>query len=245
MIKEAMEHISALNAIDVKEIAGRQYVRAGQRVERLKQPDQHPIDPLQFATLTGLVDFIANGTDAIDRYKVALHVFDYNRVDLIGPIDPDNDNTRFCYARAECQKNAFRFGQWMAIEDFIINLQTNFDNTLGGDVEGIIDLVGHIASEHIQTHEDKGFAQTIQVKTGLTTKSKVTVQNPVTVYPWRTFTEIKQPATLAVLRFAEKNGQPHVALFESAGDLWRLEAIKSIKDWLKKNEQLSTVSIFA
>lgn len=238
MIEKAINRVLQFAQIEKIDIDGLNYVRADQDVVRLKRPDQKPIKPLIFHTLTGLSDYVEKNIDAIGPTGLTLHVQDYDEVKLIGPIDPLNDNERFCYAAATSDKKTFRFGQWLPIEDFIINLQTcfSFETNEGGDAWSIIDLVGKIASEHIRENKDNGFTQTVQVKTGLTTRSEVAVENPVDLYPWRTFAEIEQPLTRAILRFKEScEGLPTVALFEPISDQWRLDAIQKIKTWLQKH----------
>lgn len=244
MIEQAIDRVLQLAQIEKKEIDGLIYVRADQNVVRLKRPDQAQIKPLVFNTLTGLSDYIAANIDSLSPTGLTLHVEDFDEISLIGPIDPQNDNERACYATAVSDKKFFRFGQWQPIEDFIINLQTcfAFEPNEGGDAWSIIDLVGKIASEHIRESKDNGFTQTVQVKTGLTTRSEVTVKNPVELYPWRTFAEIEQPLTRAILRFKEsREGLPTVALFEPISNQWRLDAIQSIKTWLQNHIEFMPV----
>lgn len=208
----------------------------------MQRPEDHHVKALQFTTLSGLVDYLFCSIDPIERTKLFFHVVNYNRVELLGAFQPHNDNTRFCYAVATCQKNTFTFNQYMAVEEFIVCMQTDFDQNQ--ESEAIINLVGNIVSERVKTHEDNGFAQSVQVRTGLTTKSQVVIENPVALHPWRTFTEINQPQIHAVLRF--KEGADHqlmVALFDSACEWWRRDAIKAIKEWLV--DQVETVPVLA
>lgn len=231
MITEAIDKIIDLEKIDLATIRDQTYVKANQNIKRLKRPEEHIVTPLAFRTLTGLVDYFNCEIDALDRQKLLFHVADYNQVNLIGNLQPSNENTRFFYAGAACMKTTFKFNQWHNVEEFIISMQTSFD--MNEEAEAIINLVGKIVSEHVKTNEDNGFAQSVQVRTGLTTRSEVQVQNPVKLFPWRTFVEIDQPLTLAVLRFRELQGnQLQVALFDSACEWWRREAILSIKKWL-------------
>lgn len=45
--------------------------------------------------------------------------------------------------------------------------------------------------------------------------------------------EVEQPASTFVFRIkGAKDMPPHCALFEADGRMWRLEAIKNIKEWL-------------
>lgn len=231
MITEAIEKIMSLEKIDMVTIRDQNYVKAKDGITRLKKPEDHAIKPLVFHTLSGLVDYLDCEIDPLERHKLIFQVQDYNLVYLLGNLQPHNENNRFVFATAQCIKNTFKFNQWHLVEEFIISMQTSFEPSV--QTEAIINLVGKIVSEHVKTTEDNGFAQTVQIRTGLTTKAEVQVQNPVSVHPWRTFTEIDQPETLAVLRFRKvKDDQLQVALFDSACEWWRRYAIMSIKHWL-------------
>jgi hypothetical protein len=253
MIKEAIDRILSLAPIQVETIKGQWFVKEGQKIERLKMSDEQAPEALVFNTLTGLADYVALNPDALPIGDLVAHVVDFNRVDLIGPLQSDNDNNRFVFAQAKSDlyRTAFAFGKWFPSEDFIIQLGSKFCRSAegengGDDTDKIVEMVSKIASERLKTLTDSGFAQVVQVKTGLTMLSSVKVQNPVIVRPYRTFREINQPQTLALLRFAEplkdnekntsdKPQLPSAALFESGGEAWKLEAIASIEDWLAEH----------
>lgn len=236
MIKEGIDKVLSLAGIQSIEIGTDTYVKGNQNVTRLVRPEEKPPDFLHFSTLTGFADYIESNPDRLDPKSMIIHVADFDHVELLGPLQPTNDQSRFMYAKARSTRRPFAFGQWMKMEDFIIALQSDFyrPEDVPDDSEAIIDLLGKVASETIKTNEDDGFSQTIQIRSGLTTKENVTVENPVRVHPWRTFGELSQPRTLAVLRFRQiGDGVPSVALFESGGESWRLEAIEAIQDWLR------------
>jgi hypothetical protein len=246
MMTEAIDKILSLSAIQVQQIGGLDYVKRGQEVIRLKKPEH--INPLAlvFNTLAGLVDYIKSNPDDLDLAKLVFHVSDFDRVDLLGPLQDFNDNIRFCYASAVMTRPGFPFGQWFQLEECIIRLQTEFvhDPELKADTETIIEHMGKVANEKLTTHTDDGVTQTIQVRSGLTTLSGVRVANPVLVYPWRTFREVKQPGIVAVLRYRQSGeGKPLAALFESDGGGWRLDAIEAIANWLK--DLLPTIKVLA
>lgn len=236
MITEAIDKILSLADVRTLRIGENTYVKSDQQIRRLIRPEDAPPKPIVFKTLTGFADYIEANPDGLDIEKTIIHVSDFNRVHLIGPMQPENENARFVYAMASDSRRVFPFRQWFPIEDFIIALQSDFSRVpdFPDDADDIIHLVGTIASEHVKTQEDDGFTQRVQIQSGLTTKSEVKVENPVYVRPWRTFGEILQPGTPAILRFQNRvNGPPHVALFDSGGEDWRLKAIALIKTWLE------------
>jgi hypothetical protein len=237
MIAEAIKEVLALAPIQHIAIDGQEYVKQDQGIIRLKKPDETIPKVLTFTTLGGLAEYVDANPDALEMDRLFLHVAGFNRVELVGPLQQANDNCRFVYAIATAEDTAgnFKFGQWLDLEDLIIRLQTDFARYHGieDDTEAMIEMLGKVANEKLQTNTDNGFSQTIQVRSGLTTLSSVKVENPVRVRPWRTFAEIEQPEVLAVLRFRPTgDGKPTGALFESGGGTWKLLAIKHIAKWL-------------
>lgn len=85
--------------------------------------------------------------------------------------------------------------------------------------------------------------QTTTVKSGVASLAKATAPNPVTLRPYRTFTEVAQPSSQFVLRI---NKEAELALFEADGGKWKLEAIKNIADYLKAGlEDQDNITILA
>ena len=90
---------------------------------------------------------------------------------------------------------------------------------------------------------DNGINQTTTVKSGVASLAKATAPNPVTLRPYRTFTEVVQPSSQFVLRI---NKDAELALFEADGGKWKLEAIKNIADYLKTGlEDQDNITILA
>ena len=81
------------------------------------------------------------------------------------------------------------------------------------------------------------------MKSGVASLAKATAPNPVTLRPYRTFTEVAQPSSQFVLRI---NKDAELALFEADGGKWKLEAIKNIADYLKTGlEDQDNITILA
>ena len=81
------------------------------------------------------------------------------------------------------------------------------------------------------------------VKTGLASKSDAIIPSPVTLKPYRTFTEVEQPESQFVFRMKEdKYDGVQCALFEADGGAWKLHAMESIQEYLE--EQLKGVDGF-
>lgn len=67
------------------------------------------------------------------------------------------------------------------------------------------------------------------------------VPNPVTLVPYRTFLEVKQPPSEFVFRIRDDRGEPVFKIVEAEGGLWRNEAMNNIKQYLIENLQNDSV----
>lgn len=235
-LSDFVEKILSLGEIRTKEIDGRIY--SEERLGCLHAPENTPPAELQFKTLLGLTGYLTENIDAVSHGLndgVFLHVFDFNQVDLHGNLKPEADNRRFQYAQANLHAESFRFGQWYDLETFIIAIQSMF--VADESTEALLSVIGHLANEVIVEHKDEGFGQSVQVKTGITTKSQVKIVNPMTLRPYRTFREVEQPESQFIFRLRKKESM-QCALFEADGGKWKLDAITNIKRWLE--DKLST-----
>ena len=190
-------------------------------------------DALIISTLTGIVDFI-NGIDGITADKAMIHVASETNVMLVGAIASSFRN-RDTYAHAKYTNPTFKFGNWMELESFIINIQTGF---VQDDMTAtILKVVGNLKDETITNFSDDGKTQAVTAKTGISMVQKVAVPSPITLRPFRTFMEVDQPASSFIFRMKQQgNGQPPAcALFEADGKAWELEAMQRIKKWLEEN----------
>ena len=126
------------------------------------------------------------------------------------------------------------FGNYQKHEDALIYLRTRYVQDEG--VKSILDVVGNIANEEVQSVSDDGFAQQVTQKAGIQRLEKTTVPNPVKLVPFRTFREVDQPQSEFLIRMkgAEAGTPPMLAVFETDGGAWRQAAVESIKTYLVK-----------
>lgn len=228
MIKEAIEKILALDEIRTVEEDGRLYVRDADDLERLKRPDEYHPTPLKVGNLHSVVQYLTLNPDGLDVESLTIHVLDPYTVELIGPLQNDNDNTRFIYLAAKAKPNAFKFNRYLELEDFVLSLQASFRPS--EEMAAVVHMLANLANETIRQNLDDGFSQSLQIKTGLTTKAEVQVKNPLCLVPLRTFREVEQPAGQFLLRLRDQGGggPPLVSLTIADGDAWELEAIEAI-----------------
>jgi len=233
MLSNLVDKILSLGKMETMEIGKRTYSK--DKLTVIKPSEFTSPTPLDFKTLAGMRDFIIA---ELPEEKLIIAVESFEKVSLYGQIQPKNDNKRFCYATSQLLTMGYGFGDWYILEDFIVALLSQFKTS--EKTTDLLSYVSKMADEHVVESTDGGFSQTIQIKTGLTTKSQVTITNPIKLKPYRTFREVDQPESNCIFRTQKSTAGPKCVLFTSDGDAWKLEAVKNIKDWFKKETSVST-----
>lgn len=82
---------------------------------------------------------------------------------------------------------------------------------------------------------DDGVTQKTTIKQGIASKADVLVPNPVTLIPYRTFLEVKQPESEFVFRIKDAGGTPVFKIVEAEGGLWKNVTMKEIRDYFVRN----------
>jgi hypothetical protein len=234
-----IQESAAPNEIDYQ---GRKYVDKGMTA----LPLDITASPLNTETLTSIVDYIKSNTDRnaipIENGAFVIHVADYNAVELYKELNADKKRDHLISASIE--KCRFQFGQFMPIENFIINLQSAFvqdENT-----KSLLEFVGSVKDDTSVSQEDDGITQKVTAKTGISIAKTVKAPNPVYLCPFRTFTEIEQPQSAFVFRVRkDERAGVTAALFGADGDAWKHEAILSVKSYLAEELDGQPVIILA
>lgn len=233
MIKEAINRILELSAPSEIDYAGAKFV--DKKMERL--PKCQLACALPVNTLSAIVEYIKRGADkeALGvRQRFVIHVKDYNSVSLYRELNEDKGREELL--RAEISNSSFPFGRFLDMETFIINLQANFVQSDSRD--SLVRLAGNIVSDSGVSQADDGISQQVTVRNGISLVGNEKVPNPITLSPYRTFTEIGQPASSFVFRLRkERDESASMALFEADGEAWKRTAILSIAEWF--SERLS------
>lgn len=231
MLKEFVEKILSLSAVEILEISGSPYSTHALHPV-MKTPE--PVTKLCMNTLAGMIDYLEANIDDILLSSTMIVVNNYDSVSLCSDFMGDH-NRRQHYMQCESDgimTNSFRFGQQYAIKDFIINLQSSFVEN--DDSAKLLDLVSNIKVSEKEEYVDTGHTQKVTTAKGATLVDSITVPNPVHLKPYRTFLEVEQPESPFVFRLhSNGTGQPPAcSLHEASGGLWKLNAIASIKAWL-------------
>ncbi len=201
-------------------------------VQELKRVTPPVAKALTIQTLTGFRDLIEKeiGTEG----NIA-HIVSPDEVRLFAELD-NTYRRREQFGVATCTGlfDVCPFGRYMALEPFLIGLQSRFVRT--PELAEVVKLLGTIEEGAVRTHDDDGFTQNVTVKQGITRRAEASVPSPVTLRPYRTFPELEQPESAFILRLQPGGDEmPQVALFEADGGAWKLAAIQTIRAWLEKN----------
>lgn len=237
MLKEFLNRLLELKRPETVEIDGRPYTTS--QLHPIKDPMPAEIE---VHTLSGLASYINDHpADLPPATELMLSVISPVRIELLSHGGGYFEQRRSC-AVATFLPDEFPFGRYMPQEEFIIALMTRFVRTKM--VEDIMAVAGNLSSDTSLAVEDDGFTQRLNVKSGVSRKSEVIIENPVTLQPYRTFVEVDQPECQLVLRFKkDRDGVPQCALFEADGGQWKNIAANNIADWLR--EQVPGVSVLA
>jgi hypothetical protein len=218
MLKEALQYLIGLGNQEITEINGQKY--SNHSLSLIKQPTPSTII---VRSLSGFVDYLKSDYDGPGNLMV--HVESPTKVSAFSSFNSDEE--RKTYVTAAALLPDIRFGSWTKVEEFNIMLQSLF--VPSEDRAALLKVVGNVKEDAVQNISDDGVTQQVTAKTGVATVASVSVPNPVTLFPYRTFVEVKQPESLFVFRM--QTG-PAAALFEADGGAWKVEAMDTIKGYL-------------
>ena len=233
MIQQALEYLFGLGLKDAEapmtvDIDGRKFWRSTGR--EVKNDASWPM--LAVDTLAGLVECYNDiGSTSL------FHVVNSRVVALVSlPVETGTDMERILYAKAEAPRVAqFRTGEYLPHEDFCIEAQAKFQWTT--ELAEMLSFVSGMQEDAAQTVNDDGVAQVVTVRRGVTSLQTERVKNPVTLMPRTTFEELFQPEHTYILRLKGGGDKsvPQVGLFAVDSSRPKLDAITSIKAWLRDN----------
>lgn len=225
MIKEALQYIVGLSEPKINEVDGEKY--SDKPLHRICHNPK--ATAIELTTLCSLVDYIKSKSDAMEE-KMIVHVVSPTKVKLYSNLDLDRVREYMVEVNAELPQ--FPFNKFVDHENFIIGVQSKFIPNNDSDL--LLKFAGTVEGGTIADYGDDGVSQKATVKTGLASKSDAIIPSPVTLKPYRTFTEVEQPESQFVFRMKEdKYDGVQCALFEADGGAWRLNAMANIKEYLE------------
>lgn len=217
MIKEALEFLLSLHNVETFNFNGHDYT--SRQLARVKEDE-----PTVFSTktLASLVELILKEHTHGSLNDLIIHVESPTKVNVHTTLRGHLD--RFSLYSAVAELPQTRLGSFLDLEEMNIMLKSTFVETEIRDK--LIQLLGNIQEENVQTTTDDGFSQKVVAKTGIATVGNVVLPPIVKLTPFRTFIEVEQPGSEFLLRL--RNGG-QAALFEADGGAWKMAARKNIK----------------
>jgi len=224
--KETIDRILELARPETVKVDGREYSTSGLNAMKVPTPAA-----LQVHTLTALVDYLQSKIDPLYPSNTMVHVADHAQVRLLSALDGPFVQ-RHEYLSATPTMEPFKFGQFMGVEEFIIGVSARFQET--EHREQIVKMVSSLKTGLEISLDDDGISQKATAQSGVSLSREIKLPRLVALRPYRTFPEIElQPESEFVFRIrGDEKTMPSAALFEADGGKWKLEAIKSIREWL-------------
>ena len=223
MIKAAIEKILEMAMPNELELHGKLYTD-----KRLYPVPVPRAETLEFKSLLGLCDTIKAELSESNT-NIIVRVTSASRVDVYtSPYGNDNQRTYLYSCKA--QLPVHEFGRFISLESMIIALRSKYVRT--GILDEHVQLLGSIFEESSVTTLDDGISQSAVVKKGVALKANRTINPIVRLVPYRTFSEVEQPASDFLFRLKEGG---MAALFEADGGAWEIEARHNIAEFLRAN----------
>lgn len=220
LTKEAMKYLADTNKAEmIEDKDGVEYILKG--YERVHLDKARAIET---HTLDSVIEYLNSDIDGVG--PLIVHVLHPTRVCVISSLL--DDKGRHVLMEANAFTNRLDL-DWQSVERFNLMLQANF--VANEDKNTLLAYIGNLRDENVKNFSDDGVSQTVTVKTGVATVSEAILPNPVMLAPYRTFAEIEQPESTFIFRMREGG---MATLVESDGNLWKLEAIKKIKDYISE-----------
>jgi hypothetical protein len=222
-----------LSRPEVVEIDDRAYLLQG----RDPAIDVYP-STLKINNLSGIVDYCSEAPEEIENFLI--HVRDFDQVSVYMPMFGPF-NTRPELIRAAARTTGFNFGRQYDYEDFVIAMHTNF--VPNEDRDYVLKFIGSVRVDASSKIDDDGISQTLTAKQGASSLVKdIPIKNILTLQPYRTFSEIEQPASAFVFRMKVEKGLPVFSIHEADGSAWKQTAIESIKKYLSEQTSPEMIS---
>lgn len=209
----------------VVEIAGKTYCTKN----LVRYGKEEMASPLTSCSLNSLLDYLSSRKDELREHMI-IHVEGPTCVRLISGLTKERN--RECLFEVHTNPNGFRFDHYYDQENFIINMQTAFEQT--NETALILAVAGNVENKTVANYGDDGTSQKATISKGIAGKEDVIVPNPVSLRPYRTFLEVEQPESKFIFRIREdSNGAPSFKLVEADGGLWKYAAVGRIKKYIE------------
>ena len=240
MIAAAIDKILSIANPMIVDVNGEKY--STKNLNRL--PAELRAEPIEVATLTSLVQYILEFPENLKEIPAFVHVISHRRVELITALD--SDRKRECLMVAKSETPEIPFGRYLENENMIITIQSMFKDDPSTDREAILKFTGTVTSGSIKEYGDDGVTQKATIRQGVASKAEAIVPSPCLLRPYRTFTEVEQPASKFIFRMRElREDVIESALFEADGGAWKNEARENIRNYLEEKLAGKNIKVIA
>lgn len=235
MLKELFEHIQkTAQPVIHKEGETAFVVTASGIVEELIPTIDipHP-DTLPLHSLDALVKLVqTEAAKAAAPLYITITIPNHLTVRCFGQPDP---NAR-CFRQVYYEAKATDVPGWgesvqMGFEEMQIALRTRFQET--PDAIYAMKLLSDISTGSKVTFNNNGIATSVTAQKGVALQTNEAIRPIVTLRPYRTFQEVKQPESIFLIRVNERG----ISFTEADGGMWKLKARQTVKAFLE--EQLA------
>lgn len=186
-------------------------------------------DEIHAFTLSAVETYLRDNPDALDLTKVMVCVVSPTGVKVCSNLFGGwKQRETFLHVSALLPEHMFNMR--VAPDEFTPYLQSCFCPS--EDLSALLAVSGNIVDTTEVHALDDGVSQTATVRQGAARKSEIQVPSPAILYPFSTFAEVEQPARKFVFRLS--SSPLGCTLKECDGGAWRITAVNSIAEWLKK-----------
>lgn len=181
------------------------------------------------SSLAALVDFTKTTVKTnVEQFAFPLIIrATYGDIELNSSLDKNLD--RNYIADAKPMLPDINFNRWMSMEEFIIQLQTCFVDTVNKNA--LISVVSQITENTTAVMTDDGMGQKITVSKGSGLKNEVGFNPIVRLKAYRTYQEIEQVESMYLVRV--KDGG-ELRIIEADGGAWKVEAQNRVSKYLRE-----------
>ena len=230
MIKEALGYLVGLGATkEFMDTSGDTWM--DKPMHRIKEYSPTVKEPIVVHSLLSLVEYIMEQPDNKFPSQPSI-VLIINPIDVELVNNLDEDGRRDIFVKAVCDEPQFQFGRFMDVDSFILSMHGHFMPSGNGNTfQQVLEIVSALTAQDEHAIKDTGLTQVVTTRKGIDVKPE-SIPNPMILYPYRTFPEIDPVASPFLLRVKAINNVPQVALFETDGGLWKVNARQLIKEFL-------------
>ena len=176
-------------------------------------------------SLDGLINFVKGALQLELAYPLVIAA-SHDGVDVHSQLTKNLD--RDFLFRATPLTPSLDLGRWNSVEDFIIKLQTCYEDT--DNRTKLLTMSRKFMSKDTLEIKDNGIGQEVVINQGVVIGDPVEIQPIIALQPKRTFGEVDQVESLFLFR-ARKDTS--VCIFEADGGSWKDLARQNVVDYLQ------------